>query len=238
MRFLPLFLFCLSLPAFALGTPEEAANAFYSARLSSGSPGAPGGLELATYSGNLGPELVCLLGAARRYSEAYSKARPTENAPLSLGDLYSGALNIPDGFNLGKASIKGEQATLSAGFAFADGSHRESTLQLRIHKRHWVIHDIELGTPGELGLSGPTLISGLRDLLDKNDESIGWNARELSGCPQGNELARLQAEKQKKSGAKKSSSGKKATTSKKSTASKTTSSASKKTTKTTKTPAK
>lgn len=230
MRFLSLILLSLSLPALAGSSPEEAANAFYSARLNSGSPGAPGGLELANYSGNLGPELVCLLGAARRYSDAYSKARPTEAAPFSDGDLYSGALAIPRAFNLGKASIKGERATLSAGFAFEDGQQRESTLQLKIHKRHWVIHDIELNQPNEVGLTGPTLIAGLRNLLDKNDPSIGWDARELDGCPQGNELARLQAEK-KKSTAKKSSS-KKAATSKKTTTSKSASSAAKKTSKT------
>ncbi|PLK50107.1 hypothetical protein [Uliginosibacterium sp. TH139] len=229
MRFLPLILLCLSLPALAGASPEEAASAFYSARVGTGSLGAPGGLELANYSGNLGPELVCLLGAARRYSEAFSKTHPTETAPFEQGDLYSGAPALPNAFNLGKASIKGERATLGAGFAFEDGIHREATLQLRMHKRHWVIHDIEFSQPDALGLGSPTLIAGLRALLEKNDDSIGWNARELSGCPQGNELARLQAEK-KKSATKKSS--KKSSAGKKTTASKSTSSASKKTSKT------
>ncbi|MEN3112829.1 hypothetical protein ACFONG_00335 [Uliginosibacterium paludis] len=207
MRFLPLFLLGLGcLPALALAsTPEDAAQAFYAARLASETMGAPGGLELADFSQYLGPELVCVLGAARRYNDAYLEARPGEVPPFAHGDLYSGAEERPARFTLGKASVKGERATISARFEYdgADGHafERSSTLHMLLHKRHWVINEIDYTEAPVIPMPKPGLVAGLREALDHGNPEIGWSARQLDGCPVDGELARLKAAQVKKESA-------------------------------------
>lgn len=204
MRFLPIVLLALgSLPALAsASTPEETAQAFFTARLASDSLGAPSGMELADFSTYLGPELVCLLGATRRYSDAHGEALPEQAAPFSSGDLYSGGERIPLHFSLGKATIRGERASLKASFEYEGGDagliRREETLKMLLHKRRWVINDIEYAEAPAFALPGRELVGGLRDALEQGNRIAGWDARQLAGCPVDGELARLKAAQQRK----------------------------------------
>lgn len=192
----------LSLNALAAGSPEDAVNAFYAARFGDATLGAPGGMELAEYSEHLGPELVCLLGAARRFSDAHVRLHPDEIPAYANGDLYSGSARLPSRFELEKAQLKGQQASIRARFLIdgEDGSQsqREALLHLGQHKRQWVIQDIEFSQPADFPLGADSLLGGLRARLGQADPAIGWDARQLEGCPQGNELARLKAAQQKK----------------------------------------
>lgn len=213
MRFLSLALFGLGcLPVLAVAsTPEDAAQAFYTARLASESMGVPGGMELADFSNYLGPELVCLLGAARRYNDAHLATHPGQVAPFAHGDIYSGAEERPTRFTLGKARVNGQRATLSASFAYQteDGRsfERENTLHMLLFKRHWVINDIEYGEAPSFELPKQELVGGLRDALGQARPELGWDAKQLAGCPVDGELAKLKATQQRKEA--KASSGKK-----------------------------
>lgn len=205
MKFFALILLGLSLPALASTTPEEAASAFLNARISKGSLGAPGGMELADYSPYFSPEMVCLLGAARRFNDKHEQAKGTEttpSSPFASGDLYSGSAAMPLSFKLGTARIRGSQASLPVSFETlaADGSTstRESTLVMNNQKRRWVIADIEFGAEPETPPRDLKLLAGLRGVLEQTSPDIGWDAKELAGCPKGNELSRLKAEQQRK----------------------------------------
>jgi hypothetical protein len=204
MRFLPLVLLGLGcLPVLAMAsTPEDAAQAFYTARLASESMGAPGGMELAEFSTYLGPELVCLLGAARRYNDAHLATHPGQVPPFSHGDIYSGGEDHPTRFTLGKARINGQRATLSAQFEFQteDGQsvQREDTLHMLLSKRHWVINDIEYGEAPSFALPKKALVEGLREALGQASPELGWDAKQLDGCPVDGELAKLKAAQQRK----------------------------------------
>lgn len=204
MRFLPIVLLALgSLPALAsTGTPEETAQAFFTARLANDSLGAPSGMELADFSTYLGPELVCLLGAARRYNDAHLEALPDQPAPFSSGDLYSGGDRTPVRFTLGKATVKSQRATLKASFEYEDGeggvSKREETLQMLTYKRRWVINDIEYSEAPAFTLPDQQLVAGLRHALGQGSKLADWDARQLAGCPVDGELARLKAAQQRK----------------------------------------
>ncbi|MDQ7990708.1 MAG: hypothetical protein REI09_13825 [Candidatus Dactylopiibacterium sp.] len=201
VSFILLGLGCLPVLA-AAASPEEAANSFFTARLAAdASLGAPGGLELARYSTWLGPELVCLLGAARRYNDAVITAQPEVTPPFSRHDLYSGGDALPTRFSLDPARVSGARATVRAHFEYEgeDGAtaSRSETLHMAIEKRRWVISDVEYGSTPAFRLDRPTLRAGLRAALDHANPSIGWDARQLDGCPLGGELARLQAEKKR-----------------------------------------
>lgn len=236
MRFLSVFLVGVScLPMLAMASsPEDAAQAFLAARLATETMGAPGGLELADFSQYLGPELVCVLGAARRYNDAYLEARPGEVPPFAHGDLYSGAEERPARFTLGKTVMNGQRAKISAQFEYegADGQsfQRSGTLHMLLHKRHWVINEIDYGEAPAIPMPRQGLVTGLREALDHANPEIGWSERQLDGCPVDGELARLKAAQVKKESAskKKHATGKRSAHSAKSTAKKPVSSTHKK----------
>lgn len=204
MRFLTFVLLGLScLPAMAqTSSPQAAAKAFYDSRLGGNtSMGAPSGLELATYSTYLGPELVCLLGAAKRYNDAFMEKNPSSVAPFAHGDLYSGAEEQPASFDLGKPRINGQRATMTVHFVYDldEGLHfeRQNTLHMLLHKRRWVINDIEFGQPPAIDLKAAELVGGLREALNHANPDIGWKGNQLDGCPVDGELARLKAAQQR-----------------------------------------
>lgn len=211
------------LPAHAATSPQEAAQAFYSARLKSPTNGVPGGMDLASWSEYLGPELVCLLGAARRYNDAFGKARPEETQPFAEGDLFSSAAVTPSRFTPGKLQQSAGRASLQIEFQLDQPEQAvlvwEDRLHLIQHKRDWVINDIEYLGGAHMANSG-RLIDNLRKTLGAAPTLADWDARQLEGCPQGNELARLKAEQQRKEAKAKALAKKQAAAKKKAAASK------------------
>lgn len=189
-----------SLAAHAASSPQETAQAFYSARLKSPVVGAPGGMDLASWSPWLGPELICLLGAARRYNDAFSATNPSEPPPFADGDLFSSAPTTPDRFNLGALEQRAGRATLQIEFLVdqPDSPSRawEDRLHMIQHKSRWVINDIEYQDTHHMADTG-RLVTNLRKTLGAAPALPDWDARQLEGCPQGNELARLKAEQQR-----------------------------------------
>lgn len=190
-----------SLTAHAATSPEDVASAFYTARLARPLNGVPGGMDLASWSQYLGPELVCLLGAARRYNDAFGKAQPGEVQPFAEGDLFSSASVTPSRFTPGKLQHSAGRASLQIEFQLDQPDQAaliwEDRLHLIQHKRHWLINDIEyLGGPGMADTG--RLVDNLRKTLGAAPTLADWDARQLEGCPQGNELARLKAEQQRK----------------------------------------
>ena len=186
MSCLFLSLLCAA-PALAVPGPEEVVRDFYTARLQKPELGAPSGRVLAEYSSHLGPELVCLLGAALRYQDRLAEARPGDKAPFDDLDLYSSGGPVPTRFTLGALQQqKGGRASLTVRFhADADGQPDvqgwEDRVHLKIYRRDWVISDIEyLGNPA--GAKQGSLDASLQRGLAGAAPVAGWNAQAMESC--------------------------------------------------------
>ncbi|MDP5239058.1 hypothetical protein Q9Q94_05920 [Uliginosibacterium sp. 31-16] len=170
--------------AFAQRGPEDVVRDFYTARVASTSTGAPSGRELAEFSAHLGPELVCLLGAALRYDEKFAQAYPDDKPPFVEGDLYSSSFTAPTRFSLGKLQQKAGSASIPVHFYLDDTDKPDTTgwqdlVHLKIVRKHWAIADIEY----QAGTSNKgTLFTSLREKLENAEPAAGWSVRELDSC--------------------------------------------------------
>ncbi|MBS1207697.1 MAG: hypothetical protein H6R19_95 [Proteobacteria bacterium] len=181
----PLLSFACS-AAFAYSGPAEVVQNFYTARLASQNSGVPSGRELADFSTYLGPELVCLLGAALRYDDKFELAHPGEKPPFAEGDLYSSSVEIPTRFTLGALHMQGGSASLPVHF-YLDQADKPDTqgwqdlVHLKVIRKRWQITDIEYQGGTAFGNQGQ-LFSKLRETLVKATPVAGWNVRELDSC--------------------------------------------------------
>lgn len=171
--------------AFAQRGPEDVVRDFYTARVASTSTGAPSGRELAEFSAYLGPELVCLLGAALRYDDKFAQARPDDKPPFVEGDLYSSSFTAPTRFSLGKLQQKSGGASIPVHFYLDDTDKPDATgwqdlVHLKIVRKRWAISDIEY--QNSAGSNKGTLFSGLREKLENAEPVAGWSVRELDSC--------------------------------------------------------
>jgi hypothetical protein len=167
--------------------PQEVAQAFYAARLESKDAGLPSGRELADFSGYLGPELVCVMGAALRYEDRFSQANPDDKPPFPRNDLYSSGPGIPTRFTLGKLELSGAKATLPVHFYAdtpdtQDANGWEDILQLKnVRGRRWQIANIEYHSDVD-GSNKGNLYENLRKTLLDAPKVTGWSSHELDSC--------------------------------------------------------
>lgn len=176
--------FCSS--AHAQRGPQEVVNDFYAARLGGASAGSPSGRELAEYSMHLGPELVCVLGAALRYNESFAEAHPEAKSAFTDGDLYSSNAEIPARFSLGKLRTKGNSASLTVDFSkdlanTQDHLDWTDTVHLNLVSKRWRITDIEYQGTFESAKKG-RLFSSLKEALHAAEPVPGWSVKELESC--------------------------------------------------------
>lgn len=181
-----LFSFFALSPAIAARGPAETVSGFYNLRLQNGSSGVPSGLELAAFSSYLAPELVCMLGAAMRYSDQYAKTLPDKAPPFAEGDLYSSSPLIPSRFTSGSASSSGSKSEVHVRF-FRDDTPElsdkgwEDLVHVSLQRRKWLISDIEYKGDFPDAVQG-SLLARLRETLTHPDEASRWDPRELSAC--------------------------------------------------------
>lgn len=172
--------------AFAQRGPADVVQGFYTARLASPGSGAPSGRELAEFSGYLGPELVCLLGAALRYNDKFSQARPDDKPPFVEGDLYSSSFETPTRFSLGKVQQTKTSASVPVHF-YVDSADKpdskgwEDVVHLNIVRTRWMITDVEYKGGFAFGNKGE-LFESLRAGLENAEPVTGWSVRELDSC--------------------------------------------------------
>lgn len=218
MAFLPRFLCALMLVApgavLAQTSPAQTVDSFFTARLGGASSGAPSGAELLGFSPYLAPELVCLLGAAQRYSEQYAKAMPGDKPPFVEGDLYSSHFEVPTAFHSEPPRIDGDLATVRVRFEFAapEGtiSWHDDVKVRHINRRRWQIEDIAYQGEFAFGNHG-SLRDNLTTALKSPVAGSGWDPRELSSC----EIPARKAVARKGASAKKGVAKKSATATKK-----------------------
>jgi hypothetical protein len=173
-------------PVLAQRGPEEVVQGFYTSRLANQSSGAPSGRELADFSAYLGPELVCVLGAALRYNESFAQAHPNDKPPFAEGDLYSSSIETPTRFTLGKLQSGKTGASIPVHF-YRDEEGKPDTkgwqdvVHLKISRTRWTISDVEYQGGFALGNKG-SLFDNLRETLESSKAVAGWSARELDSC--------------------------------------------------------
>ena len=180
-----LALFALS-PVLAARSPLETVNQFYTLRLQNGAYDTPTGLDLAAFSSYLAPELVCMLGAAIRYSDQYAKALPEQARPFANVDLYARGPTLPARFSTGSSLTNGSSNKTQVTFSLdnvADGPSTEwtDTILVSLRRKRWLISDIEYGN-GPADASQGSLMTRLRDVLTHPHEAAQWDVRELGAC--------------------------------------------------------
>jgi len=174
-------------PVLAARSPADTVSGFYKLRIENSSSGAPSGMELAAFSSYLAPEVVCMLGAALRYGEQYSKALPDAKAPFSDGDLYSSNTAGPSRFKLGSANLASQRGQIRINLFHdepqeeLDSKGWEDIVHLALVRKKWLITDIEYAASFPGARQG-SLMSTLRDTLSHPEASSHWDARELSAC--------------------------------------------------------
>lgn len=203
-----LALFALS-PALAARSPLDTVNQFYTLRLQHGAYDTPTGLDLAAFSSYLAPELVCMLGAAIRYSDQYARALPDQPRPFANIDLYASGPTLPSRFTAGSSQTNGSNNTTQVSFSLdstADTPATEwvDTVHVSLRRKRWLISDIEYGQPSTEAAPG-SLMGRLREVLTHPHEAAQWDVRELGACVI--EAAPVKATSPARSRAKKASAG-------------------------------
>lgn len=188
-----LLLSCLLLPCspvLAQTSPAQTVDSFLILRLADHSSGAPSGATLLSYSPYFAPELVCLLGAAQRYSEQHAKALPGDKPPFVEGDLYSSSFEVPTHFQAEAPRVQGDTATVRVRFEVATANGGEAgartswqdEMRLRhINGRRWQIEDVVYQGEFPFGNHG-SLRANLLAVLSNPQAGSGWDARELTSC--------------------------------------------------------
>ncbi|WP_141239749.1 hypothetical protein [Candidatus Dactylopiibacterium carminicum] len=168
-------------------SPAATVSAFLEQRQESPAPGAPTGRVLMRMAPLLSPELVCLLGAASRYRDAFEANTPGEASPFSNTDLFSSHATGHTQASPGTPST--EQGLISVPvhmrFQAEEGNPAvewTDEFHLRRDGQRWRIQDITYSADTVEGRPG-NLVRWLRDTLGHSDARANWNSAELKGCP-------------------------------------------------------
>ncbi len=141
----------------SLDAPSPVVVAFYTARIASGTTGAPSADVLRQFAPLLSDTLTALLRAAAEMRDRAVKLAPTEKPPFAEGDLYSSLFEGPTKFTLVRDTSAARQRKTVVQFVRVDNGDRYTwtdTVQLGKHGRYDVIEDIRYGGAGEFGNHG------------------------------------------------------------------------------------
>jgi hypothetical protein len=141
----------------SLDAPSPVVVAFYTARIASGTTGAPSAEVLRQFAPLLSDTLTALLRAAGVAEERAINAAPGEKPPFAEGDLYSSLFEGPTKFSLVRDTIAARQRKVVVRFIRVDNGASYTwtdTVQLGKKGRYDVIDDIRYGGAGEFGNHG------------------------------------------------------------------------------------